>query len=282
MATPTPSQTTRQAIIDLISDPLFEMIPLSNTLEQARHLPAAARISVTASPNKTLDDSLDLAAELSEQGFRVTPHLSARMTHSHRHLEVLLERIERIGLTTAFVVGGDGEPSGPFFDGLALLEGMEKIGHRLEVGIPCYPEGHPHISDAALSEALTAKATHARWMTTQMCFDGEAVLRWARDTRTDGVALPLVLGLPGAADRLKLLQISARIGVGGSLAFLRKNTGLVSKFVKPGGYDPAQLLLDLGDDLADPDMNIIGCHVYTFNQCDATEKWRRSFLDSLA
>ena len=65
MATPTPSQTTRQAIIDLISDPLFEMIPLSNTLEQARHLPAAARISVTASPNKTLDDSLDLAAELS-------------------------------------------------------------------------------------------------------------------------------------------------------------------------------------------------------------------------
>ena len=282
MPMPTPSQTTRQAIVDLLSDPLFEMIPLSNILEQARHLPAGARISVTASPNKTLDESLDLAAELSEQGFRVTPHLSARMINSHRHLGLLLERIERIGLTRAFVVGGDGEPNGPFFDGLALLEGMEKIGHSLDVGIPCYPEGHPHISDAALSEALSAKSPHARWMTSQMCFDGDAVRRWARDTRADGVALPLVLGLPGAADRLKLLRISARIGVGGSLTFLRKNTGLVSQFVKPGGYDPAELLLDLGDDLADPEMNTTGCHVYTFNQCDTTEEWRRSFLDSLA
>lgn len=282
MSTPTPSPTTRQAIIDLLTDPLFEMIPLSNALAQAGHLPPGARISVTASPNKTLDDSLDLAAELSGQGFNVTPHLSARMVESHDHLRHLLQRIDHIGLDRAFVVGGDGEPSGPFYDGLALLEAMGEIGHGLDVGVPCYPEGHPTISDAALAAALSAKAPHAGWMTSQMCFDGRAVRRWALETRAEGVGLPLVLGLPGAADRLKLLRISARIGVGGSLAFLRKNTGLVSQFVKPGGYDPAELLFDLGDDLADPDLGISGCHIYTFNQCDTTEEWRRSFLDSLA
>lgn len=282
MSPPPPSPIARRAIRDLLTDPLFEMIPLSSALEQARHLPPGARISVTASPNKTLDDSLDLAAELSEQGFRVTPHLAARMVDSHAHLENLLQRIEHLGVDRAFVVGGDGEPAGPFFDGLALLEAMGAVGHGLDVGIPCYPEGHPIISDAALAGALSAKAQHASWMTSQMCFDGRAVRRWALETRAEGVGLPLVLGLPGAADRLELLRISARIGVGGSLAFLRKNTGLVSQFVKPGGYDPAELLLDLGDDLADRDLGIAGCHIYTFNQCETTEAWRRSFLDSLA
>lgn len=276
-----PSPAVRRAMLDLLSDPLFEMIPLSNALDQARHLPPGSRISVTASPNKTLDDSLDLAAELTDQGFRVTPHLSARMTTSHRHLEHLLARIAQIGMSTVFVVGGDGEVSGPYFDGLALLEDMAEIGHGLEVGIPCYPEGHPTISDSALAAALTAKARHARWMTSQMCFDADAVRRWTLTTRSEGVGLPLVLGLPGAADRLKLLRISARIGVGGSLAFLRKNTGLVGQFVRPGGYDPAEILTDLGDDLGAPALGIAGCHIYTFNQCDTTEEWRRSFLESL-
>ena len=278
---PSSSPAARQALVDLLSDPLFEMIPLSNALEQARHLPPGSRISVTASPNKTLDDSLDLAAKLTDQGFRVTPHLSARMTTSRGHLQHLLERIERIGMSRVFVVGGDGEVSGPYFDGLALLEGMAEIGHGLEVGIPCYPEGHPTISDHALVTALSAKAEHARWMTSQMCFDADAVRRWTLSTRADGVELPLVLGLPGAADRFKLLRISARIGVGGSLAFLRKNTGLVGQFVRPGGYDPAELLTDLGDDLGDPALGITGCHIYTFNQCDTTEEWRRAFLESL-
>lgn len=274
--------TARRSLSRLLTDPVFEMIPLSNALEQAMHLPSGARVSVTASPNKTLDDSLDLAAELTERGFRVTPHLSARMTVDRGHLEHLLGRIERMGLTTAFVVGGDGEPAGAFYDGLALLEGMEEVGHSLAVGIPCYPEGHPTIPDEALTAALADKQPHASWMTSQMCFDGSLVRNWALGARAEGIDLPLVLGVPGVADRLKLLGISARIGVGGSLAFLRKNTGLVSHFVRPGGYDPAELLIDLGESLADDRLAISGCHIYTFNQCDTTEAWRRQLLEALA
>lgn len=261
----------------ILADPIFEIIPLSNAVEQAGHLPTGARISVTASPNKTLDDSLDLAAELTQRGFRVTPHLSARMTHDMTHLASLLGRMSDMGLSTAFVVGGDAEDPGEFPDGLSLLEGMERIGHSLELGIPCYPEGHPDISDDVLATALADKTPHASWMTSQMCFDGDAVTGFLRSVREAGNTLPLVLGLPGVADRLKLLRISTRIGVGRSLSFLRKNTGLMSAFVKPGGYDPLELLTELGDTVG----ALAGCHIYTFNQCDTTEAWRQTVLESL-
>lgn len=276
------SPTATAAIARLLGEPLFEVIPLSNISEQAGHLPAGARVSVTASPNKTLDDSLDLAADLTDRGFRVTPHLSAHMTRDMAHLEHLLDRIEAIGLTTAFVVGGDATDSGGFHDGLALLEGMRRIGHNLTLGIPAYPEGHPDIPDHVLAESLASKQPHAVWMTSQMCFDGDAVRKWLDSARASGIQLPLVLGLPGVADRLKLLRISSRIGVGRSLSFLRKNTGLMSAFVRPGGYDPAELLGELGDYLADPVAAITGVHIYTFNQCDTTEAWRQQVLEALA
>lgn len=275
------SPTARRAIAGLLEDPFFEMIPLSNAVDQARHLPPGARISVTASPSRSLDESLDLAARLIDMGYRVTPHLSARMTRDHQHLRDLLARIDRLGITTAFVVGGDGDPEGPFSDGLALLEAMEEIGHRPEVGVPCYPEGHPDIPGPALASALAEKQPHAAWMTSQMTFDPEAVIDWTRSARGSGIHLPLVVGLAGVADRAKLLRVSTRIGVGRSLSFLRKNTGLISAFVKPGGYDPAELLVGMADRLADPDLDIVGCHIYTFNQCDTTEEWRRSFREAL-
>lgn len=275
------SPDARRAVDTLLEDPIFEMIPLSNATEQARHLPSGARVSVTASPNKTLDDSLDLAEELVGMGFRVTPHLSAHMTRDLDHLRHLLSRIGDLGLTSAFVVGGDADAGGPLHDGVALVEAMAEIGHSLELGVPCYPEGHPQIPDEALAWALAAKQPHARWMTSQMCFDAGAVVEWTKSARQSGIHLPLVLGLPGVAERLKLLRISSRIGVGRSLSFLRKNTGLVSAFVKPGGYDPAELLVDLGDHLTDPHLDITGCHIYTFNQCETTEEWRRSFRGAL-
>lgn len=275
------SPAARAAVGELLADPIFEVIPLSNISEQAGHLPNGARVSVTASPNKTLDDSLDLAADLTQRGFRVTPHLSAHMTSDMAHLEHLLSRIEHIGLATAFVVGGDAQPGGEFPDGLSLLEAMARVGHTLDIGVPAYPEGHPDIADNALVDALSAKQSYAAWMTSQMCFDSDAIRKWLEPTRASGIELPLMLGMPGVADRLKLLRISARIGVGRSMSFLRKNTGVLSAFVRPGGYDPAEFLLDLGDFLADESAAIIRTHIYTFNQCDTTEAWRQAMLEAL-
>jgi methylenetetrahydrofolate reductase (NADPH) len=272
----------RAAVRRILEHPKFELIPLKNVLDQARFLPDGATVSVTASPAKTLEDTMDLAAELQQRGFDVIPHLSARMTKDKAHLDSLLQRMEAMEVSRIFLVGGDAQEPGEFFDAYSLLQAMEAIGHHLtEIGVTAYPEGHHVISDENLRQALHDKQPYASYMTTQMCFDDKAITRFVEGVRADGITMPVYLGLPGVADRLKLLSISARIGVGQSMNFLSKNRGLITKFLKPGRYTPDELLEKLGATLADTAAGIEGVHIYTFNQCETTERWRQEYLADL-
>lgn len=261
----------------------FELIPLKNVIDQAKFLPPGATVSVTASPNKTLEETWDLAAELQQMGFKAVPHLSARMTQDMGHLEKLLRRLDDLDIHSIFLVGGDAQDPGEFYDAISILRAMDTIGHSVtEIGVTSYPDGHGVIPDDKLRQALHDKQPYAASMTTQMCFDHELISNWIKDTREDGITMPVVLGIPGVADRLKLMKISARIGVGQSARFLSKNSSLVTKFIKPGGYSPAELLEPLANWLGSEKANIAGLHIYTFNQCDTTEEWRQQYLADLA
>ena len=147
------------ALARVLADPTFELIPLKNVRDQAAALPRGATISVTASPGKTIETTVDLAIELEATGLRAIPHLSARMIRDRAHLATLLDRLEGAGIDRAFVVGGDADEPGEFLDGLSLLRAMAELG-RLpkELGCPCYPQGHPDIPGAALAQALRDKA----------------------------------------------------------------------------------------------------------------------------
>lgn len=273
--------THSSAIRRVLENPLFELIPLKNALDQARYLPDGATVSVTASPTKGMDATLDLTAELQDMGFEVVPHLSARLTEDRSDLERTMKRIHDLGISRVFVVGGDSENPGEFFDGLSLLRAMDDIGHHLTVGVPSYPEGHEFIPDDVLDSALVDKQRYATSMTTQLCFSGQAVTDWVPRQRANGIALPVVLGIPGVTDRVRLLKMSARIGVGDSIRFLRKNVSTVARFVRPGSHSPADLLEELGPALDDAEMGIEGVHIYTFNSCDSTEEWRQQYLQEL-
>lgn len=271
----------RKAIKRVLANPKYELIPLKNALDQAKYLPEGSLVSITASPTKGMEPTLDLAADLQQMGFDVQPHLSARSIADWHQLENMLAKLERLAIKKAFVVGGDAKDPGEFFDGLDLLMAMDKIGHGLErIGVACYPEGHVIIPTDALWGTLADKQPHASHMTTQMCFSPKAITDWVADARTRNIDLPVVLGIPGVADRLKLVQIASRIGVGNSVRFLSKNTGLIRRFLTPGGYDPGKLLDGLGPALAD-NPTIVDLHIYTFNQCETTERWRQDYLASL-
>jgi methylenetetrahydrofolate reductase (NADPH) len=271
-----------KALRRVLENPKFELIPLKNVLDQAKFLPEGATVSVTASPAKDMEATLDLSADLQQMGFDVVPHLSARMTKDRAHLEAMVARLDRLEMRRIFLVGGDADEPGEFLDGFSVLKALEEMGHSLtEIGVPSYPEGHADIPDEALVQALHDKSPHVQYLTTQMCFDSDAITTWLGKTRADGISLPVTLGMPGVADRLRLLKISARIGVGNSMSFLRKNSAVATKFVKPGGYSPAELLEGLGATLDDPHMNIAGVHIYTFNSCDTTEAWRQEYLADL-
>lgn len=278
-----PDDAGATALARALADPTFELIPLKNVREQAAALPRGATVSVTASPGKGIEATVELAIELEATGLRAIPHLSARMIRDRAHLAALLDRLEGAGIDRAFVVGGDADEPGEFLDGLSLLRAMADLG-RLprELGCPCYPQGHPDISDEALARALRDKAPLVQYMTTQLCFDPKAIASFIADRRAEGIDLPVKLGIPGVAEIPKLLSISARIGVKDASKFVLKNYRLVGQLLRSGGlYRPTALLRQLAPVIADPATNVLGLHVYTFNNVAATEEFRRELAGAL-
>jgi len=273
----------REALAALLANPTWELIPLKSACEQATHLPPGATVSVTASPAKGMGPTIDLAVELERAGYRAVPHLSARMIRDKAELRSILDRMADRGIDRAFVVGGDPTEPGEFEDALALLRTMAEMGRLpAEVGIGCYPQGHPLIADDALLRALREKAPFASYMTTQMCFVPKAIERFIGERRAEGISVPVKLGVPGVAEIPKLVSMSARIGVRDASKFILKNTRFVAALLRSGGiYRATGLLENLAPALADPRMNVIDLHLYTFNNVGPTEAWRQELLDGL-
>jgi len=80
------------------------------------------------------------------------------------------------------------------------------------------------------------------------------------------------VGVPGVVDRRRLLEVAMRIGVGPSLAFIRKQRGLRSLLGK-SNVMPDPPYEAVASALGDPELGIAGFHFYTFNQLCDTWKW---------
>jgi methylenetetrahydrofolate reductase (NADPH) len=277
------SDDARAAVAGLLAAPTFELVPLKSSMVQAALLPPGATVSVTASPAKGIEATIALCEQLQAAGFRAVPHLSARMVRDRAHLSELIAWLEGAGVDRAFVVGGDAKEPGDFPDGLSLLREMAEIGHPLaEIGVPCYPQGHSFIADGPLLDALREKARFASYMTTQLCFEPTAIGSWLRARRTEGLTLPVHIGVPGVAEPHRLLAITARIGVADTHRFLTKNTRFVARLLRSGGfYRPDGLLDGIGPIAAEPAARVVDFHLYTFNNVGPTEAWRRRYLEKL-
>jgi len=266
----------------LLERPLFELIPLRDALERSESLPPGAGTTVTASPTHGIESTIEACEGLIALGHPATPHLAAHMIRDRAHLRELLERCESAGIRDAFVVGGDAKDRGEIHDGLALLRLLEELGHPFEaVGVAGYPEGHPSIPDEVLLSSLKEKQAHATYLTTQMSFEADAIAGWIGRVRNAGVTLPIHLGLPGVVHLRRLLRVAARIGVGGSVRYLRKNRQLV-RILFGRSFTPERLLLSLGPTLADPAADVRALHLFTFNQVESTVAWQRRMLEDLS
>jgi len=271
------------ALARALEDPIFELIPLKSLPDQVPHLPPGALVSVTASPNKTIEATVDAARSLQAAGFRAIPHLSAHMIRDRAHLTDLLGSARSGGLTRAFVVGGDSHDPGDFRDGLSLLRAMDELGHPFtHLGCPSYPQGHPDIPNDALLTALRDKEPYVEDVTTQLGFDTAAIASWVAARRAEGFAPSVVIGVPGVADPQKLLSITSRIGVADAKRFVTKNLRFVVGLARSGGfYKPTKFVEGVAPLLADPSARVTGFHLYTFNAVEATEAWRREQLERL-
>ena len=72
--------------------------------------------------------------------------------------------------------------------------------------------------------------------------------------------------------------MAAKAGASESARFLAGHAEWFLRFGTPGGYSPDRLLGRLGPALAAPGAGVAGLHLFTFNQVEQTEQWRREVL----
>ncbi|WP_327053919.1 methylenetetrahydrofolate reductase [Halomicrococcus gelatinilyticus] len=279
------STTTADGTVELLADPRFELMPFDSFGEQMEYLPEGASITITASPSLGLEATIEWSERAAAEGYEVIPHVAARYVRDEEHLDEIAGRLTDAGITDVFVPGGDREePVGEFESAYELLTALEELDHSFEdVGITGYPEGHDFLSDETLAESMARKEPYATYITTQLCYDPDAVLDWITTVRERGVDLPVEVGIPGVMKYQKLLGISQKVGVGDSVRFLKKTSGILG-FVRQlvgsrGKYEPDGLVDGLAPYADDPEYGIRGVHVYTFNQVPDTESWRRDKLE---
>ncbi len=268
----------------LLVHPRFEVIP-TDSVEDAvlASVPRDVTMTVTASPSRGLDATLGLAERLSGHGYRVVPHVSARLVLDEVHLKEIVARLGACGIDDIFVPAGDADPPrGRFESALSLLVELDALGRPFErVGITGYPESHPSIDDDVTVQAMWDKRQYATYIVSNLCFNAATVRRWIKRVRARGVTLPIYFGLAGPVERTRLLRMATKIGVGESARFLSAHAGWFLRMGAPGGYNPSRLLERTGVALADPASIVEGLHMFTFNQVRQTEDWRQSILMAL-
>jgi methylenetetrahydrofolate reductase (NADPH) len=274
----------------MIADAKVELIPMKSLDRAVTELIPASHISMTCSPAKSIETTLDETAALVAAGHSVAPHISARMVQTPEHLAAIRQRLAEIGVREIFVVGGDADEPGRYFDAIEFIaafiehddaEGSDQrqVDH---IGYTSYPDTHPFITNEQLHDALHAKqrlildSGRTAHVSTQMCFSADQIRTWLRAERASGFTVPVHLGVPGVIDRTKLMTMGVRLGVGTSLRYLSKNKKALGKMMTQRSFEPDQLLKPLAGDLAE--LGIEGIHLYTFNQVAATEAWRTKTL----
>ena len=273
------------SVESLLEDCRWELMPFASFEEQLNAIPAGQTITITASPQKELVETVDLAIETkTSKPYDVVPHLSARAVRDRDELDTFAGRLEEASITDIFVPGGDlKEPVGEFTSAYELLVALEDLDYAFdEVGITGYPEGHPIIADETLAEAMAAKEQYSTYIVTQICYDADAVINWIEAIRSDGIALPIHVGIPGVMNYQKLIGISARVGVGDSIKFVRKTSGILDMIKRVlgsrGVYRPDELVEGIAPFATQDQYSIAGLHLYTFNRAIDTVAWREGYL----
>jgi methylenetetrahydrofolate reductase (NADH) len=270
-------------LADFLRAPRYEVLPTEDAAAKvAAFVPHDVTITVTASPRRGMPATIHLAVALAGLGYRAVPHLSARMIRDRAELGQILDALKAAGIRDVFVVAGDApKAAGEFGDAVSLLSALPPDHGLAEIGVTGYPESHPFIHDDLTIQAMWDKRRFATYIVSNMSFDPDTVNRWVKRVRTRGVQLPVYVGMAGVADPARLLRLSTKIGITESARFLRGHPSWVARMFRPGGYDPGRFLGAMMPEIALPERKVAGLHVFTFNEIEPTERWRREMLSRL-
>lgn len=279
---------------DFLSGYSIEVMPRTAAkVEDFRALlPQGTRVYVAHIEGTPIDEMVDTAKRLRNEGFAPMPHIPARIIADKAQLDEWLTRYtQEAGVDQALLLaGGVAKPYGEFDSSMKLMETglFQKHGFtRLHVG--GHPEGNKDIdadgssaiADAALAwkQAFAQESGVEMAIATQFAFDAKPIIDWAERLRSAGITLPIHVGLAGPAKLQTLLKYAVACGVGPSLKVLQKRAMDLTKLLLP--YEPTDVASELAAWCAsNPDSLISQVHFFPLGGIKTNAEWANGTIEA--
>ena len=246
-------------------------------------LSSGTRVYIAHIEGTPIEEMVDTAKRLSNDGFPVMPHFPARIIKDKATLGDWIARYRgEAGVDQALLLaGGVDNPHGEFASSMELMESGLFDGFK-HLHVAGHPEGNKDIdpdgSDKNVMDALRWKQkfserTDAEMaLATQFCFEAAPVIEWADRLKAENIDIPIHIGVAGPAKLQTMIKFAIACGVGPSLRVLQKRAKDATKLLLP--FTPDEFVLDLArHKAANPEFNITNVHFFPLGGIAKTAEW---------
>ena len=279
-----------ESLKDFLGDFSMEVMPrTASKIESFTEiLPQSTRIYIAHIEGVPIEEMVETAKRLANDGFNVMPHFPARIIKDKSMLDDWINRYQgEAGIEQALLLaGGVSKPHGDYENSMQLVETelFEKYNFK-HLHFAGHPEGNKDIDsdgsiknvDAALSwkQKFKERTDIALALTTQFCFEAEPVIEWANALTSKGIDIPIHIGVAGPAKLQTLIKFSIACGVGPSLRVLQKRAKDVKKLLLP--FEPNEFLETLAEHKkTNPGFNITNVHFFPLGGINVNASWIKS------
>lgn len=276
------NQPNKEDIQALLRDYSVETTPKGarDTGDFSRWLNPGTQVYVTFLPGSSVEDTIETAAVLKQQGMRPVPHLALRSIESEAQLRKVLGRLNDLEIRDVLLIAGAlNQAKGPYYSVQKMLQdGLFEEYDFTGIGFAGHPEGSPDIGIDDLRYAETFKQLYATdhprkyWFVSQFCFAVEPVITWQRQLFERNITLPLRVGVAGLATVATLVKHAKACGIGPSISYLIKNNRGFRHLMSTSA--PDQIMMQLAAFCAsEPQHRIAGLHFYPLGGFARTMAW---------
>ena len=238
------------------------------------HIPQGTLIYIAHIEGTPIDEMIQTAKKINDQGFTPMPHFPARIIKDKNTLHEWVSKYQNEANVTngLLIAGGSNKPYGAYDSSIQLIESevFDKANFK-RLHIAGHPEGSKDIDpdgttanvDSALSwkNEFSKRTDSEMAITTQFSFDSQTVIKWADDIKSKGIDIPIHIGIAGPAKLQTLLRYSLECGVGASIKIIQKRAKDLTKLLLP--YKPTTIINELAEHKsANPDFNIDKVHFF--------------------
>ena len=260
---------------EFLSDFSIEVTPnvyLKNK-ELINSISKKKRIFIAYIEGSNKEDIINTAKLIAQDGNIPVPHIPARQIKDKSELKNFLDALKSKANVreVLLIAGSNKKPYGDYDSSIQLIEsGYFNSGFET-IYFAAHPEGNKDIENAQFDlntslefkKNFTNKTEAKVVLVTQFGFDVDQIISWAKSISSNGIDLPIHIGVAGPAKLSKLIKYSIDCGIGPSLKILESNFSNINEMITT--YSPDDFLNDLIEKIqTERVINIENIHFYPF------------------